>query len=127
MIKSNMTVLFVADQESSKRFYQTVLDLEPILNVPGMTEFQLGSMSSLGLMPASGIEQLLGKQNFPKQKILVPASELYLTVDQPQVYLDRAIRSGGKLLSPLQKRDWGDMVGYCHDPDGHILAFASSK
>jgi len=34
-------ILFVKDQEKSTSFYKSVLDLEPVLNVPGMTEFEL--------------------------------------------------------------------------------------
>jgi len=33
-------ILYVADQEKSKLFYQNLFQLEPSLDVPGMTEFQ---------------------------------------------------------------------------------------
>ena len=29
---------------------------------------------------------------------------------------------GAKIISSLQKRDWGDEVGYKADPDGHVIA-----
>lgn len=44
-------ILYVRDQEASTGFYIAVLAMEPILNVPGMTEFELSSDCVLGLMP----------------------------------------------------------------------------
>lgn len=53
-------ILYVENQEESTRFYRSVLDLEPVLEVAGMTEFQLNESSVLGLMPETGIKKLLG-------------------------------------------------------------------
>ncbi|MBU0982591.1 MAG: glyoxalase [candidate division Zixibacteria bacterium] len=118
-------ILYVADQERSTTFYSAALGLQPILNVPGMTEFALNDGSSLGLMPAAGIKRLLG-ENLPDPMPGdgIPRCELYLTVDDPTVCLDRAIAVGAKEVSPAKTRDWGDTVAYCLDPDGHVLAFA---
>lgn len=52
-------ILFVSDQERSRRFYETVLQMFPVLHVPGMTEFQLSDTYKLGLMPESGIAKIL--------------------------------------------------------------------
>lgn len=35
-----------------------------------------------------------------------------------------AKEAGAKEISNIQQRDWGDVVGYLSDPDGHILALA---
>ncbi len=37
---------------------------------------------------------------------------------------DNAIKSGAKLISPIEDRNWGDQVCYFADLDGHIIAFA---
>ena len=47
-------ILYIADQERSKNFYSQVLGTEPVLHVPGMTEFQLTESAKLGLMPETG-------------------------------------------------------------------------
>lgn len=127
MIKQNMTILYVSDQEVAKQFYQTVLDMEPILHVPGMTEFKLLDNSFLGLMPLSGINKLLGSQYFPVPAQSTPRAELYLLTNQAEPYLARALSCGAQEILPLEMRDWGDRVGYCLDPDGHVLAFAEAK
>lgn len=120
-------VLYVADQAKSTDFYRAVLDLEPCLDVPGMTQFELTQGSLLGLMPEIGIQRLLGDQ-LPDLSLArgVPRAELYLRVAEPQLYHARVLEQGGKELSPLQKRGWGDLAAYSLDLDGHVLAFAQS-
>lgn len=120
-------ILYVSDQKASTEFYKTVLGVEPQLDVPGMTEFALNDGCVLGLMPVRGIKRLLGeKLPDPERAAGIPRAELYLKVDEPQVYHRRALERGAKELSPVDKRDWGDIAGYCLDPEGHVIAFASS-
>jgi hypothetical protein len=117
-------ILYVSDQERSKLFYQTILQKEPILDVPGMTEFALNNYLKLGLMPEAGIMKLLeNKIPDPKSGNGIPRCELYILGEAEQLF-QRAIDAGAKEISKLQPRDWGDTVGYVMDPDGHIIAFA---
>lgn len=121
-------ILYVRDQDASMRFYQAALALEPSLHVPGMTEFTLREGCTLGLMPEKGIKRLLGdKIPDPEASNGAARAELYLSVADPEAALERAIKSGGELLSSLELRNWGDEAGYVRDPDGHILAFARKK
>ncbi|MCB9061421.1 MAG: glyoxalase [Halobacteriovoraceae bacterium] len=121
-------IFYVKDQERSSNFYKSVFSTEPTLNVPGMTEFTLNDGCILGLMPEHGIKKLLGDViSYPSLANGMPRSELYLIVDNPGDYHQKAIKTGAKELSPLMQRDWGDTAAYSADPDGHILAFASRK
>jgi hypothetical protein len=92
-----------------------------------MTEFRLGPSCVLGLMPEAGIRRLLGDR-LPDPALArgIPRAELYLTVEDPGAYLRRAVAAGGKELSPVVRRDWGDDAGYCLDLDGHVIAFATT-
>ncbi len=117
-------ILYVRDQRASADFYRRVFAAEPILDVPGMSEFNLGDDVVLGLMPELGITRLLDGAVDPAAAGGVPRAELYLLVDDAAAYHARALAAGGKELSPLQVRDWGEAVAYCQDPDGHVLAFA---
>lgn len=118
-------ILYVANQQLSKSFYSHILNLEPLLDVPGMTEFQLSENCKLGLMPESGIAKILNdKTPRPASGNGIPRCELYLKVSNIECYFSRAIASGAKVISEIASRDWGDNVGYISDPDGHIIAFA---
>ncbi|MBW6483227.1 MAG: lactoylglutathione lyase [Vicingaceae bacterium] len=118
-------ILYVADQEKSKYFYEELLSLKPVLHVPGMTEFQLSKTAKLGLMPENGIAKILGNNTpHPNTGNGIPRCELYLKVKNAKEYMERGIQLGAKLISPLQPRDWGNKVGYIADADGHVIAFA---
>jgi predicted enzyme related to lactoylglutathione lyase len=120
-------ILYVSDQQRSTEFYATILEKAPTLDVPGMTEFPLGPSTVLGLMPEAGIVRLLGSAiAHPSSARGIPRSELYLVVPNAEEFHTRAISAGARELSPWELRDWGHWVAYSMDPDGHILAFASS-
>lgn len=121
-------ILYVADQARSRDFYEAVLDCRPLLDVPGMTEFELTGGSSLGLMPEKGIMRLLGETlPDPRGASGVPRSELYILVGDPESYHNRAVTAGAVEISPIEERDWGDRAGYVLDPDGHVVAFAGES
>lgn len=126
-MKAN-TILYVQDQKSATAFYASVLEIDPKLNVPGMTEFHLSDDHVLGLMPEAGIKRLLG-DSIPDPSLNrgTPRAELYLTVSDPASYHARALKHGAKELSPLEKRNWGDWAAYSLDLDGHVLVFASNQ
>lgn len=118
-------ILYVSNQKVSCEFYRKLLRREPVLDVPGMTEFTLSPHCKLGLMPNSGIAKILaGKTPHPSDGNGIPRCELYLHIRDIQREYNHALESGAKLISPIANRDWGDMVCYFSDPDGHILAFA---
>ena len=118
-------ILYVADQDAAARFYAQALALAPRLHVLGMTEFVLPGGAVLGLMPEAGIKKLLGDAlPDPASANGVPRAELYLVVEDPQPWHERALEAGAREVSPLQDRDWGHAASYVMDPDGHVLAFA---
>ncbi|MEA2076683.1 MAG: VOC family protein [Candidatus Marinimicrobia bacterium] len=124
-MKNIMFILYVADQAKSKVFYQNVLQLEPVVDVPGMTEFTLENGVMIGLMPNEGIAKILGDAlPHPGKGQGIPRCELYLKLDDARSYIDRALNAGATPVSPMQERPWGDTAGYVADPDGHVLAFA---
>lgn len=124
-MKRTHMILYVEDQERSTAFYTKVLGRKPGLHVPGMTEFSLNQGSTLGLMPIASIRRLLGERlPDPAGGKGVPRSELYLIVDTPWAYHDRALAAGATELSGLMEHEWGHRAAYSLDPDGHVLAFA---
>jgi catechol 2,3-dioxygenase-like lactoylglutathione lyase family enzyme len=124
-LESAHFILFVEDQARSTAFYSAVLDCDPRLHVPGMTEFALPGGAILGLMPEAGIERLLGPElPSPATANGIPRAEVYLVVDDVDGYHARALARGARELSAARDRDWGHYAAYSADPDGHVLAFA---
>lgn len=117
-------ILYTADQSRAKAFYKTVLSQDPVLDVPGMTEFDLGGCK-LGLMPEVGIAKIISPaMPHPADAAGIPRCELYLLVDDARPYCDRALAAGAQLVDALTPRNWGHTVAYYSDPDSHVLAFA---
>ena len=118
-------ILYVADQLKSRNFYSALLQKQPDLDVPGMTEFYLANNIKLGLMPENGIAKiLLDKTPHPGDGSGIPRCELYLYTDNIEEAFEIAKKAGAKEISGIENRDWGDQVGYVADPDGHIIALA---
>lgn len=123
-----MFILYVSDQKRARAFYASVLGIEPFVDVPGMTEFRLHDNTIIGLMPEDGIARILQDAlPHPSEGAGIPRCELYLTVDEPEEYLARAVQHGATPVSPVTRRNWGDDAGYCADQDGHVLAFARAS
>jgi uncharacterized glyoxalase superfamily protein PhnB len=120
-----IVILYVANQQVSRDFYSRLLQLEPVLDVPGMTEFNLLEGLKLGLMQQDGIARILGdKTPHPASGNGIPRCELYLLDENPEELYTRALDSGALEVSKIQQRNWGHRVGYVVDRDGHIIAFA---
>lgn len=118
-------ILYVADQQAAATFYKTVLAAEPIVDVSGITEFELSDGAVLAVMPEAGIRRLLGDAlPDPAAARGTPRAEIYLVVDDPAAFHRRALAAGAAELRPLALADWGHEVAYSLDPDGHVLAFA---
>ena len=118
-------ILYVANQTRSTEFYSSILQAEPVLNTPGMTEFLVSPDCELGLMPEAGIAKIFGETTpHPSTGSGIPRCELYLSVEDAQNEFSGALHAGATSVDPVAPRDWGDTVGYVADPDGHIIAFA---
>ncbi|WP_288982295.1 VOC family protein [uncultured Flavobacterium sp.] len=119
-------ILYVSNQEKSTKFYETILQQNPSLNVPGMTEFSLNEFVKIGLMPNEGIAKIITPiLPHPTSGNGIPRCELYLQVENIETIFEGAKRAGAIEISPIALRDWGDRVGYVADFDGHVIAFAT--
>lgn len=118
-------LFYVRDQRASARYYSCVLDRDPIVDVPGVTEFRLLDETILAVMPVDSARRLLGSSvPDPASALGVPKAEAYLVVDGPERFHERALAAGGRELSPFAERDWGHRAAYSIDADGNVLAFA---
>lgn len=124
-ITAHEFILYVKDQALSTGFYRALLARDPVLDVPGMTEFELSPGSKLGLMPEQGIARIIsGPLPHPATAQGMPRCELYLLVDHLDTAMQQALGAGALEVSPAADRDWGHRVAYFADPDGHVIALA---
>ena len=123
-IPSVQFILYVSDQERSRKFYTALFGREATLHVPGMTEFDLGGCK-LGLMPEAGIARTITPAlPDPASASGVPRCEVYLLLDDLNAAVARANNAGARAISPVTDSDWGHRVAYFADPDGHVIALA---
>lgn len=121
-------ILYVSDQKTVISFYSQVLQREPILDVPGMTEFELSPACVLGLMPENGIAKIISPpMPHPASGSGIPRCELYLYVDNVEEACNTAQQHGAQIISLTALRNWGDTACYLSDPDGHVVAFAEKN
>lgn len=121
-------ILYVADQQKSTEFYKTILQRNPELDIPGMTEFRLSQNLKLGLMPQNAIAIILGsKVPHPSKGNGIPRCELYLVLDNITEMYQTALNAGATAISPIAPREGGDSAGYVADLDGHVIAFAERE
>lgn len=118
-VNVNEVILYVTDQTRAAAFYADVLGLAPSLDVPGMTEFDLGGLT-LGLMPGQDMAAMVPEIEVGTGQ----RCELYLRRPDAAEILQRVGSAGGRVLQPLERRSWGEDVGYALDPDGHVIAIA---
>jgi len=118
-------IFYVKNQNKAKELYSQLFSIKPVLHVPGMTEFVLGSNIKLGLMPNERINKLIEtKTPHPDNAEGIPKCELYVVIENPEKYLEKAVKIGFIKLAELQKRSWEHTVGYVMDTDGNVIAFA---
>lgn len=123
--QSMMIIIFVEDQGKSRDFYREVLNMEPLMDVPGMTEFKLADNMLLGIMPYEGIKNMMDIKTANRWKDgETPKCQIYLPVDEPVEYYNRAVKAGGKGIIEGKSTPWGGYICYCMDLDGNLLAFA---
>jgi len=122
----NVTIIiYTSDQEKATGFYRTLLGADPILAVPGMTEFELNEGTKLGIMPAAGIVRILeGEISEPICSQDHVKCELYLSKENADQLYENSMKAGGISLGGFKLRNWGEEVAYCLDLDGNLIAFA---
>ena len=121
-------IIYVENIEKTKIFYEMLFDIKPIVDEPGMCEYELPNGTTLGIMPNTSLEILFGADYIiNKKKKTTPKFELYFQVNDPESFHNKAKQLGALELREFNQMDWGDKAAYSINHDGHILAFAEKK
>jgi catechol 2,3-dioxygenase-like lactoylglutathione lyase family enzyme len=119
-----IVILAVRELEPAARFYREALGAALTVSAPSYRELTLPQELRLGLYERQGFARNLGCAPSLPEQGAISGAELYFYVDDPAAMLGRALALGARLLSEVAPREWGDLVGYCSDPDGNVVAFA---
>jgi catechol 2,3-dioxygenase-like lactoylglutathione lyase family enzyme len=119
----DVAVLFVADLERSKVFYQGTLGLPLTFKDPASAFFQMEGASLL-LLTISGAQDLLSAEAVATQQPPKASSQLVAFVeDVDRAYADLVAKGVEFVREPVD-RAWGMRTAHFRDPDGNIWEIA---
>ena len=121
-----MTVFAVQDLAVSKKFYQDVFEWSINLEFPVLVSFKMSNNLELMLYDKDAFARNTGQMPVFAPENSISSTELYFHVDDIEEMIKKLEKVGARVLSELNPRDWGDKVAYYADPDGNVLAVASS-
>ena len=119
-----LTILAVAELPAAAAFYDRAFGWPRPVDVPGYLEYQLPGGQRLGLYQREGFARNTGVAPHPTPAGGVAPTELYFHVDDLAAAIAAVTAAGGRLLSGLALRDWGERAAYFADPDGNVVVVA---
>ncbi len=119
-----LTILAVRDLARSRAFYSALLGWQVTTVAPAYVELTHPAGMRLGLYVREGFGRNVGRTPIAAAGEELHAAELYFHTADPIAVVERAAPLGGRTLSALARREWGDEVLYLADPDGHVVAVA---
>jgi predicted enzyme related to lactoylglutathione lyase len=69
----------------------------------------------------------VGAEPVPVPDGAVSPAYVYVRVDDAREAADRLRAAGGRELSPLAPRQWGETAAWFADPDGNVVAVAETS
>jgi predicted enzyme related to lactoylglutathione lyase len=123
-----MQVIFgVADLARSREFYDRAFGWARNPLVDGFDnyiEYLLPQGGAVGLYARDGYAAEVGAQPVEIGDDRVSSSYLYLRVEDVDATVESIEAAGGRPLSALAERAWGERVACFADPDRNVLAVA---
>ena len=81
---------------------------------------------SLGLYQRHGFARTVGAEPENVAGDRVAPAYLYVRVEEVEAVVRRLEAAGGRPLSPLAARSWGETAAWFADPDGNVIAVAAA-
>lgn len=123
-VEHALTILAVRELPAARAFYSALLGWPATVETPVYAELRHERGMRLGLYQREGFARNVGQTPIEARGDELHAAELYFYAGAPEEAVARAIATGGRVLSALAPRDWGETVAYLADPDGHVIALA---
>jgi predicted enzyme related to lactoylglutathione lyase len=82
---------------------------------------------AIGLFESDGFAELVGASSAAIPQGRVAPAYAYIRVEDVEASAARVAAAGGRPLSPLAHRSWGEVAAWFADPDGNVVAVAQSR
>ena len=118
-MKLGYIILYVPDVAAAMQFYKDAFGFaEKFVHEDGdYGEIESGSttlaFATFSLIDAHGFDYQKVKSDSP-----APGMEIGFICDNVQTCMDAALLHGAVVVSPAEKKPWGQTVGYVRDPNG---------
>lgn len=119
----DVAVLFVADLERSKVFYQDTLGFPLTFEDPTSAYFEMEGASLL-LLTIAGAQDLLSAEAVATQHPPRASSQLVAFVDDVDAAYADFVAKGVEFVREPVDRAWGMRTAHFRDPDGNIWEIA---
>jgi predicted enzyme related to lactoylglutathione lyase len=121
-------VLAVSDLRRSMDFYERAFDWprNERIDYSNYIELLPPDGGAVGLFESDGYSQLVGAESAPIPEGRVAPAYVYVRVDDVEAVASRVEEAGGRPLSPLATRSWGEAAAWFADPDGNVIAVAEA-
>jgi catechol 2,3-dioxygenase-like lactoylglutathione lyase family enzyme len=118
-------IFAVSDVERSVAFYERALGWPRNSRISFRNYVELVSPEggSLGLYDRTGYAGEVGAEPAPLNGHVAPAY-LYVRVPNVEAAVEAFAAAGGRPLSPLADRAWGERAAWFADPDANVVAVA---
>jgi predicted enzyme related to lactoylglutathione lyase len=124
-----MQVIFaVSDLKRSLDFYESAFDWprNDRIDFANYVELHPPDGGSLGLYERRGFAAEVGADPVDVPEDRVAPAYLYVRVEDVRATAASLVEAGGRPLTPLTSRAWGEEAAWFADPDGNVVAVAQA-
>ena len=125
-----MQVVFaVSDLRRSVDFYERAFDWprNERIDYTNYVELLPPDGGAVGLFETDGYSELVGADSAPIPEGRVAPAYVYVRVDDVEAAAARVEDAGGRPLSRVASRSWGEDAAWFADPDGNVIAVSQSS
>ena len=129
MVAAVQVIFAVSDLDRALGFYERAFGWprNERIDYSNYVELLPPDGGALGLYDRDGCSGTVGARPADVPEGSVAPAYLYVRVDDVQETAARVEAAGGRPLSPLAPRSWGEQAAWYADPDGNVVAVAQPE
>jgi predicted enzyme related to lactoylglutathione lyase len=123
---SFIIIFAVSDVARAVDFYDQVFGWKKSVELAHFVEYECRDGLRLGIYQREAFAKNVNRPPHPTPHGEISGTELYVRVDDLDEIILNLMNAGAPVLSPRSPRPWGDEAAYFSDPDGNVIAVATS-